>query len=63
MPSVSNLTSIPAPRVPLVDPETGLITNEWYRFLLNLFTLVGSGSNAVTLDDLQVRPPIPPNGA
>lgn len=62
MPSVSNLTSIPAPRVPFVDPQTGLISNEWYRFLLNLFTLVGSGGNAVTLDDLQVGPPNPPNG-
>ncbi len=53
-----NSTNIPAPRVPFVDPTTGLIANEWYRFLLNMFTLVGSGGNAITLDDLQVGPPI-----
>ena len=29
-------SNITAPRVPLVDPETGLISREWFRFLLNL---------------------------
>lgn len=58
MPSVPDLTRIPAPRVPLVDPTTGLIANEWYRFLLNLFTLTGSGSTTVSLDDLQLGPPV-----
>jgi hypothetical protein len=29
----NTLTTIPAPRVPLIDPATGLISNEWYRFL------------------------------
>lgn len=52
-----NVTNIPAPRVPIVDPQTGLISNEWYRFLFNLFTLTGSGSNVVNLDDLQLGPP------
>jgi len=60
---MDNVTNIPAPRVPLVDPATGLISNEWYRFLLNIFTLTGSGSTTISLDDLQVGPPIPPNGA
>lgn len=58
MPSVPDLTRIPAPRVPLVDPTTGLIANEWYRFLLNLFTIAGSGGNSITLDDLQLGPPV-----
>lgn len=50
-----NITQIIAPRVPLVDPATGLITREWYRYFYNLYTLTG-GSNA-SLDDLQVGPP------
>lgn len=58
MPSVPDLTRIPAPRVPLVDPTTGLIATEWYRFLLNLFTIAGSGGNSITLDDLQLGPPV-----
>jgi len=47
----SNLTTIPAPRVPLINADTGLISTEWYRFLFNLYTLSGSGSNLVSLDD------------
>ena len=53
-----NTTVIPAPRVPLVDPETGIISNEWYRYLFNIFTLTGAGGNATSLDDLQVGPPV-----
>jgi trimeric autotransporter adhesin len=53
-----NTTVIPAPRVPLVDPETGIISTEWYRYLFNLFTLTGAGGNAVSLDDLQIGPPV-----
>lgn len=41
-------TNIPAPRVDFVDARTGLISREWYRFLLNLFSLTGSGSSDVT---------------
>lgn len=52
-----NVTQIPALRVPFIDPNTGLISREWYRFLLNLFTLTGSGNNQTTLDDIQVGPP------
>lgn len=55
---MDNVTNIPAPRVPFVDPATGLISNEWYRFLLNIFTLTGSGSTTISLDDLQVGPPV-----
>ena len=37
------LTRIPAARVPITDAENGTVTREWYRYLFNLFTLVGSG--------------------
>lgn len=57
MATVPNITSIPAPRVPLIDERTGTISREWYRFLLNLFTLTGSGQNLTSLEDLQVGPP------
>ena len=52
-----NITSITPPRVPFTDPRTGLISREWYRFFLDMFMLTGSGSNNVSLTDLQVGPP------
>jgi len=52
-----NVTNITPPRVPLTDERTGLISREWYRFFLNLFTLTGSGQSGITLTDLQVGPP------
>lgn len=57
MPSPLNLTNLPAPRVPIIDERTGLISREWYRFFLNLFTLVGNGTNVTSLEDLQLGPP------
>lgn len=51
-----NITNIPAPRVEFIDPRTGLMSREWYRFFLNLFQLTGNGSNDITLTDLQVAP-------
>jgi len=51
-----NTTSIPAPRVGFIDERTGLMSREWYRFFLNLYTLTGSGGNAITLDDVQLGP-------
>lgn len=53
----SNLTQIPAPRVPVIDAKTGLMSREWYRFFINLFDLTGEGSNTTSLTDLQVGPP------
>lgn len=52
-----NATNITPPRVPLIDDRTGLISREWYRFFLNLFTLTGNGTNYTSLTDLQVGPP------
>ena len=36
-----NITKIPAPRVPLLDQRTGLISREWFRFLNNLYVITG----------------------
>lgn len=52
-----NITRIPASRVEVIDPRTGLMARDWYRFFVNLFTLTGEGSNAITLDELQLGPP------
>jgi len=51
----SNTTNITAPRVPFLDERTGLISREWYRFLLNVFIKVQGSS--LSLDDIQVAPP------
>ena len=56
MTSPPNLTNITPPRVPLIDERTGLISREWYRFLLNLFFLTGSGQSVASLEDLQHTP-------
>lgn len=53
---MSNITSIPAPRVPFIDDRTGLISREWYRFFLNLFVLTGSGTTDASWTDLQLTP-------
>lgn len=56
-PPMLNVTNIPAARVPFIEPETNLMTREWYRFFYNIFLLSGAGSNQVSLSDLQVGPP------
>lgn len=57
MPEQQNITNIPSNRVEFIDPRTGLVSREWYRFFLNLFNIAGGGGNQVTLEDLQVGPP------
>ena len=52
-----NITNIPAPRVPFIDERTKLMSREWYRFFLNLFVLLGSGTTATPLLDLLIDPP------
>ena len=39
-----NYTRIPAPRVSLVDPQTGIVSNEWFRFFNNLYAISYSGT-------------------
>jgi hypothetical protein len=51
-----NTTNITPPRVQLVEPNTGMINREWYRFFVNLFQLSGAGQNSFTLEDVQVGP-------
>lgn len=44
----SQPTSIPAPRVPLVQANTNIMSREWYRYLFENYTLVGStGSSSL----------------
>lgn len=49
-------TMIIPPRVQFVDPRTGMISREWYRFLLNLFDRTG-GPNPDTTDSLLALAP------
>lgn len=49
MASPSNITNITPPRVPFIDDKTGLISRQWYRFLLNMFTITGNGVQQPTL--------------
>jgi hypothetical protein len=57
MPEQLNITNIPSNRIEFIDPRTGLVSREWYRFFLNLFNLAGAGSNQISLDELQIGPP------
>ena len=43
----SNTTQIPAPRVPFMDERTGTISREWFRFLNNLYTILGGGNGII----------------
>jgi hypothetical protein len=43
-----NSTQIPAPRVPVVDPATGLMSREWFRFLNNVYEQLGGGTGAAS---------------
>jgi hypothetical protein len=43
-----NITKIPAPRVPLLDQRTGLISREWFRFLNNIYVITGGETQGVT---------------
>lgn len=61
MPNEPNITNIPSNRVEIIDPRTGMVSREWYRFFLNLFNLAGNGGNQTSLDDLQIGPPPQPD--
>jgi hypothetical protein len=55
------ITQIPAPRVPFVDANTGLVNREWYRFLYNLYNITGSGTSDISTVDLALEPVAQPN--
>lgn len=44
MPNSANITKIPSARVALIDPDTGLISREWFRFLTNIYIVSGGAT-------------------
>jgi hypothetical protein len=42
-----DITQIPAPRVPIIDNATGLMSMEWFRFFNGLYTVVGANQNVL----------------
>lgn len=42
-----NITQIPAPRVPVIDGDTKLMTVPWFRYFNNINTIVGGGTGVV----------------
>jgi len=47
MPNPQNITKIPSARVALIDPNTGLISREWFRFLNNIYVVSGGSTLGV----------------
>jgi len=47
---VSNITQIPAPRVNVVDPTTGLMSRDWFRYFNNVNVLVGGGTGVAPIN-------------
>jgi hypothetical protein len=43
-----NSTQIPAPRVPVVEPESGLMSREWFRFFNAVYEQLGAGSGGAS---------------
>lgn len=44
MPNPQNITKIPSSRVALIDPDTGLISREWFRFFNNIYNISGGST-------------------
>lgn len=40
----NSLTRIPSILVPVVDPKTGLMSKEWFRFFNAIFVQLGNGA-------------------
>ena len=40
---MANITQIPAPRVPLLNDQTGAVSMEWFRWFNNVYTITGAG--------------------
>jgi hypothetical protein len=49
MPDPINITQIPAPRVELIDPRTGLMSREWFRFFNNIYTIAGANLGIIQI--------------
>jgi len=44
-----SITQIPAPRTPLIDETTGLLSREWFRWFNNINNIVGSGLGVIAV--------------
>jgi hypothetical protein len=44
MPNPQNITKIPSSRVAFINPVTGLISREWFRFLNNIYIVSGGST-------------------
>ena len=44
----NNITQITAPRVPIVDPKTGLVSREWFRFFNAVYEQLGGGAGGAS---------------
>jgi hypothetical protein len=40
---MANITQIPAPRVPLLNAQTGAVSMEWFLWFNNVYTITGGG--------------------
>jgi len=43
------ITQIPAPRTPLIDETTGLLSREWFRWFNNVNNIVGEGDGVIAV--------------
>jgi len=44
---MANTVPITPPRVPLVDPRTGDVSRQWYRYFFSLYSITGSASGVI----------------
>jgi len=42
-------TQIPAPRVPFLDPQTNMVSPQWFLWFNNLYSFTGSGAGIVAV--------------
>jgi len=40
----NQLTRIPSSQMPVIDPQTGLMSREWFRFFNAIFVQLGNGA-------------------
>jgi lipoprotein signal peptidase len=49
---MENITQIPSAKVPVLLPDTDLMSTQWYRFFFNIYTLTNNGvSGSFTTND------------
>jgi hypothetical protein len=49
MSAITNPTNLTPPRVQFIDPRTGAISREWYRFFLSLLTATQNNQTEIEL--------------